>query len=340
VIRRPAVFGLAVALLLILSAPPARAGGAITLRIATVAPDRSAWARELAAFARDAERGTEGRVVVRIFYGGVAGDEGEVLERIERGQLDGAISGGMMCNQVMPSMRVLRVAGLFQSRNETSHVVNQLLPDLEAEARGAGYRLLVTGGLGPSVIFSRKPLRQMSDLRGLKIWRWRYDDVAIGMNRHMGLNVVPLDLDEAARAYDNGVVDAFYAIAGAGLAFQWYAQTGYVLPIRGDYLTGCFLVANHSFDALDLEDQAAVRTAATKLGRRFEVVGQRQDDELLDTVFRQRGLRVLPVSRQLRAEYFEAARQARSALNADLVPPALLERVLRMLADYRAEHPG
>ena len=40
--------------------------------------------------------------------------------RIEKGQLDGTLSGGMMCNEVMPSMKVLRVPGVFlQDRGET-----------------------------------------------------------------------------------------------------------------------------------------------------------------------------------------------------------------------------
>ena len=42
----------------------------ITLRLGTVAPEGSAWAREGQAFARDVERGTEGRVKVKLYFGG------------------------------------------------------------------------------------------------------------------------------------------------------------------------------------------------------------------------------------------------------------------------------
>jgi hypothetical protein len=50
------------------------------------------------------------------------------------------------------------------------------------------------------------------------------------------------------------------------------------------------------------------------------------------------GLRTLPVSETLRAEFFEAARMTRDRAGNQLVPHALLEKVLSWLADYRALH--
>ncbi len=44
------------------------------------------------------------------------------------------------------------------------------------------------------------------------------------------------------------------------------------------------------------------------------------------------------MSDQFRAEFFDAARSMRERMGDKLVPLALLQRVLGMLADYRAEH--
>ena len=51
-------------------------------------------------------------------------DEFAVAERIHRGQLDGIVSAGSLCQQVAPSMRVMKIPGLFQSRDEASYVTN------------------------------------------------------------------------------------------------------------------------------------------------------------------------------------------------------------------------
>ena len=49
------------------------------LRIATPAPDGTAWAREAKAFAREVELKTNGGLRMKFYWGGVAGDDVEML---------------------------------------------------------------------------------------------------------------------------------------------------------------------------------------------------------------------------------------------------------------------
>ena len=172
----------------------ARAEPRRTLRLATVAPEGSGWARAIAGFGRSVERRTDGRVAIKVYWGGAAGDELQVAERIAKGQLDGTASGGMLCGVVMPSMRVLRVPGVCQHRDEAAHVMDQLSPRLEKEARAAGFELLGYAGLGPSVVFSRRPIKSMKELRATRMWRWEHDLVAVEVEKKMGMSPRPLPL--------------------------------------------------------------------------------------------------------------------------------------------------
>jgi len=340
--RRARLSAAAIALALAWSAASAsaRAGAEAkhVLRFATVAPDGSGWAREIRAFSREVEQRTKGAVAVKVYYGGVAGDELEVAARIERGQLDGTASGGMLCSQAMPSMKVLSVQGVFQDRDEAAYAMDQLSPTLEAEARAAGYELLGFAGLGPSVIFSREPIRSMDDLRSTRAWRWDLHEMAIAMGKEMGLSIVPAPLEEAARAYADGRVDAFIAIPTAALAFQWFSQVKYLTKLPVDYLSGCLLITTSSLDALTEPQRRLVREASAKLMLRIEELGRRQDEQLLGGVFEKQGLVSVPVSAAFRAEFFEAARTARGRIDESIVDPKLIKRVLKILADYRAEH--
>jgi hypothetical protein len=56
-------------------------------------------------------------------------------------------------------------------------------------------------------------------------------------------------------------------------------------------------------------------------------------------LFEKQGLRPMPPSEAFRSEFFESARAARERTAVRLIPRALLDRVLHLLADYRAEHP-
>src|SRR5207253_2207055 len=82
----------------VLAAVPALADNHV-IRIATIVPDGTAYAREFRAFARELESVTNGSTKVKIYFGGVAGDELQVFDRIRRGQLDGVVSGGIICER-------------------------------------------------------------------------------------------------------------------------------------------------------------------------------------------------------------------------------------------------
>ncbi len=316
----------------------ARAEPLLVLRLASVAPEGSSWAREFATFVNQVERGTDGVVKVKLFLGGVAGEELEVGERIAKGQLDGAMSGGILCTKIMPSMRVARIPGVFQSRAEAIHITGRLMPDLRKEAHAAGYEIITVAGVGSSVIFAREPVRSMADLKKPKLWRWRDDEVAWMTNREMGLKLHPMGLRDAGKAFDDGLVDGFYAVPAAALVFQWYTRVKYMVDLPGDYLLGCVVLRTSAMDALSLEHQQVVRAAGAALAVRFDEVGRRQDKALLGGIFQKRGVEKVPVSAKFRAEFFQSARGARKRLGDKLVDRVLLDRVLLLLADYRAEH--
>lgn len=325
-------------LALLCAAGPAHASPRYTLRLATAAPDGTPWARELRAFAREVSAQTRGELEVKWYMGGIAGSELEVEERIRRGQLDATASGGMTCQRVAPIMRVLRIHGLFQSRDEATYVLGRLQEDIASEARGAGYVLLGTSSLGPDVVLSRSPVRSMTELRTLKLWRWDLDDPAVRMSRAMGMAIVPTSLETAARAYQDGTLDGFLAIPSAALAFQWFVSARNLTVLPMGILSACMLVANRWFDRLPLEMQQSLRTTTAKLSVRFNLIGRQTDEQLLGGVFEKQGVRPQPPSEQFRAEFFTAARAARDQLGDQLVPPQVLQRVLSILADYRAEH--
>ena len=56
----------------------------MTLRMATVAPEGSAWANLLRDYGREVESATHGAVVVHWYFNGVTGDELETFAAIKQ----------------------------------------------------------------------------------------------------------------------------------------------------------------------------------------------------------------------------------------------------------------
>ncbi|HEX6836790.1 MAG TPA: TRAP transporter substrate-binding protein DctP, partial [Polyangia bacterium] len=314
----------------------------VTLRMAAIAPDGTAWARELKALGRDVEASTHGSVRMKWYLGGIAGDERTALERVRKGQLDG-LAGAMFCEQLAPSLQVMRIVALFNDRDEGDRILNRLLPTAQREMEQHGFVMLGgIGNFGAEIIFSREPVRTMADLRKTRLWTWSLDALLVNELPAMGVRAVALPIEAAAAAYDARQIDGFIAIPTAGLAFRWSAQARYFTELSATILPGCLVVSQHALDPLGTEQQQIVQGASAKFMARFGDVGQAQDEALLTSLFDRQGLQHAPLSAQFRAELRESARRAREETGSGLllkggVDPALLSTVLTWLADLRVD---
>ena len=311
----------------------------VTLRMGTMAPDGTAWARELNAFAREVDTRTSGQVHIKWYFGGISGDEPTMGDRIRRGQLDGAASGGPLCEALAPSMRVMRVVGLLTTPEEAAFVASRLWTVFQGELHENGMVGLGTATLGPHILFSRRPIRSLSDFRHTRFWVWDRDDVLRAELATFGADLLALPVGEAYRAYDEHRVDGFIAPASVALAFQWSALARYVTDLRLDYITACLVVADRAFDPLSPADREVIRSAGGKLTARFADIGTQQDKLLLGGLFKKQGVTTVPVDPRLATEFFELARATRERLDPRLVLPSLLSRGLGILADVRASQP-
>ncbi len=313
----------------------------ITLRMAGVAPEGTMWAREVKQLARDVDAGTHGAVAMKWYLGGIAGDELTIIGRIRRGQLDGEAGGGF-CERLAPSLRVLRIVGVVNGRDELRYVINKLRPRLEAEMAKNGFVSLGFASFGAPILMTRTPVASMDELRRLRLWVWSEDDVAQRSLKRLGVSVVAADVADAAGLYAQGKTDGFVSIPLGGLGFQWSAQARYFTELPVGILPGCLVVAQRAFDALGIDQQAVVRSAGAKMLVHFEESGRLQDAALLGGLFDQQGMKRVPVSPVLHDQFFVEARRDREAVAAEVGSPELLNEVLGWLADYRAQegHPG
>ncbi len=316
----------------------ARAGAEpVAVRVASMAPDGTAWARELKAYARDVETATDGELRVKLYLGGIAGDEAAVPVRIKKGQLDGEMAA-VTCERMAPSLRVLRVPGLIRRRDEATYVIDRLRPTIEAEFRERGFALLGLTWFGSDILFTKAPVRTMDDLRKLRLWIWNLDVVWLSAMRHLGLNVVPLSVDAAGRAYEDGQVDGLLALPSAALVYQWSARSRYFMDLPVAVMAGCNFLSTSVLESLPLASQTALRHASAKLNFRITEANGALEDALLGGLFEKQGVRRQVPSEPLRAIFFDAAKEAREKLPQDVVPAALITEVMGWLGDYRAAH--
>jgi TRAP-type C4-dicarboxylate transport system substrate-binding protein len=305
------------------------------LRMAAIAPEGTSWARELRAFAREIETGSKGELRMKWYLGGIAGDEMAALERVRKKQLDG-VAGAIFCQSLAPSLRVANVPGLFRSGEEALYAIGRLRSVLDEEFRKSGFADLGVGAFGFDIIFSRKPVRSLDDLKKSRTWVWNLNPVWKVIHQELGDAFVESSVESAMETINQQKLDVLIAFPTAALAYQWSTQMQYFTPLNLSFMPACMVVSNATFDALSIERQQMLRTAAAKFFSRFNDVGRAMDEQLTATLFERQGLRKVPVSEAFRAEFHTAAAKARNKLG-DLATRELIGKILAWIDEFHAQ---
>lgn len=308
----------------------------ITLRIATAAPDGSAWAREFRAWSRDVDAHTQGEVQIKWYFGAIAGGEIEVMNRMERGQIDGTASGGGLCQKLSPTQRAMRVQGLLQSHQEGTWLLGHLNDKVAKEFLEHGMVFLGGPVIGREVVFSRDEIKSFDELEKRRLWRWDVDYAGIALSRAAGLRIVPEPLPETLHAVENGALDGFLAIPSTMLAFQLLPKVRYVLDWPHSYLIGCLLIDQRAFDRMSFAQQQAVRTDGIKAILRVDEVARMTDETLLGGLLQKQGIAVERTPDKMKSELQAAMHDAHKRIGGD-VPP-IDDAIVRELDELLAAH--
>ena len=257
---------------------------------------------------------------------------------MRKDQLDGALSAGMLCQEVAPGFAVFRIPGLVQDRAEESYVQTRLFPTLREQARAQRHGASDDGLARHRRRAVARAHRFARDAAQAQLWQWELDQTSVAFTRAMGLHPMPMPVNDAGRAYEEGTTDGFIAIPSAIFGFQWFSRRVYMYQLPFAPLHGCALMTDGARTSACRPICArSSRRASVKFGLRIGETTRAQDEELLGGLFAKQGVRSVPVSPLLRGavsrrcargarQAGHAARAARIAAAGAIVPGRLPQR--------------
>jgi TRAP-type C4-dicarboxylate transport system substrate-binding protein len=315
------------------AAPAVRA--AEVIKIATLAPQGSIWDTTLREMGATWTKQTAGRVELRVYPGGVAGDESDVLRKIRLGQFQGAALTGASLAEIEPAFRIFTLPMLFDSWQELDHVLGKVGPDLVRRLEQKGYVLLHWGHGGWVHLFSRAPVATVEDLKRQKMFVWAGDDAAVQQWRKLGFQPVALAATDILLGLQTKMIDVVPTTPIAALSLQWFRQTPHMLGMGFAPLAGGTIVTRAAWEKLTPADREALRAAAATAGARLAAEVPKQDAAAIEEM-RGRGLTVATVGDAERAAWRKAADEFAGNAREQNVPPEVLAAVRAAITEFRA----
>jgi TRAP-type transport system periplasmic protein len=232
--------------------------GATTIKIATVAPDGTAWMREMRAAGDAVKKATDGRVEIKYYPGGVMGDDATVLRKIKIGQLQGGAFTGGEATVITPDAQVYSLPFLYRSQDEIDKVRVKLDPLIKQQFANAGYELLgITGG-GFAYLMSTRDIKTRDDLKSAKVWVPQGDKAAEITFKVAGVTPIPLPLSDVYTSLQTGLIDTAANTTSGAIAFQWHTKLKHMVDLPLTYVVGEIVVDKKVIDTLSAEDRKAL----------------------------------------------------------------------------------
>ena len=294
------------------------------LRLATLAPRQSGLGKAFQDLKKELRARTDGQVELKMYHGGVAGDETTVVRKMRVGQMDGALLTSTGLGALVPQVLVLQAPGLITSYPALDDVREKLAPDLEALFDKAGYKLISWGDSGRIRIFSKHEIQHPEDLRNVRPWVWRGSPTMKAFIEAAGANGVKLGLPEVFGALQTGMVDTVIASSIGVLGFQWHTRLKTMTKPGGGIVVGAYVIRKDKLEALPKEARDYIVQSATEHAVEFREGGRKIDEQASEALASR--LKTVNIWRNQRA--WEAVqRAAREALAGRLYSRSLMSRV-------------
>lgn len=299
------------------------------IKIATVAPNGSAWMRIFNKMKAEVEKETKGAVVLRFYPGQVQGDERDVVRKMHTDQLQGGSFTTVGLSIINPTVMVLQVPLMFTSYERLDRVRSALTGEFEQSFREKGYELLGWGDLGWVYIFSKNPIKSTEDLKKQKVWSWGDDVLTKALMKTAGVSPRLLGLPQVYPALNTGMIDTVYNSPLACLTLQWHSKVKYYADFPLAIAIGATVINKKSFDQLSPANQQKLKAIATKyhtaLNKRV-----RTDNEKALAALRAQGLQSITVAEKDKQTFHKIAMQVAQQFAPRYYSKELLKKVLKL----------
>ena len=270
---------------------------ATTIKIGHVLNTDHSWHKNLAGFANDVKKETEGRVTIQLYPSGQLGNEKDMVEGLTFGTVDGGLIGGGSFQSIDPKFGIEALPYAWPTHEAAYKAfdgkLGKYLFDLLGKKGIVGLAWWENGFR--HITNNKKPVVKPEYLKGLKL-RVTPDKMRLDTFKLLGAAPMAINFGELYSALQQGVVDGQenpYAIIYSN-AFnevqKYLSKSGHI------WGSAVLCVNSDVWNKLSVKDKETVRKLAQKwcAAQRKETI--KEENEFLDKL-KAKGMKVNDVDK-------------------------------------------
>ncbi len=264
----------------------------LTLKIASVAPARSAWENEQKVLASEWNKATNGMVSVQFYNMTALGGENGVVQKMrsvrpgQNSPIDGAIFTNLGAYELAPDSNVLTlcIPFLFRNQAEVDLVLSKLSDEINNAIQKQGFVLLGWFNVGWANFYTKTEVRTPEQLKSIKLSVGGITSPALGRAFQLaGYNTEDIPNEKIIQSMKsaNGI-KGLYTIPMYGFAAQYYKHLPYVINTAICPIMATFVISEKTWSQIPEEYKPAMLESVKQAESKFVGVQQQTDKEYLE----------------------------------------------------------
>lgn len=312
----------------------------ITIKIGTIAPERSPWGKALQELSRDWFAISKGKVELKLYAGGIAGNEDDMIRKVRMGILGGAALSNRGLKKIYADVYVLNIPFAIRSNEELLAVLNKLKPIFESGIEKNGFKVVIWSTSGWVNFFSTQPVHNPDDIRSRKISFVTGEPLLAQAWKESGFRVIPNDLKDLMMALQSGMVDAFYLPPMLAASGQYFAQAKHMCDLRVAPLVGAIVLSQRVWRQIPEELRPALMQRAHEMSDVLYEKTIKLEQEALNTMV-EHGLNIYHVPADEFGQWEAASEKGMKVLIGKAFSEEIYERFKTILKEIRKKaHDG
>ncbi|MGD9261032.1 MAG: TRAP transporter substrate-binding protein DctP, partial [Desulfobacterales bacterium] len=334
--RRCVITALGIAVLISLIFAPSAVGGSktTTIKIATLAPEGSAWINNLNDLNAEVKKKTNNSVLFKIYPGGVLGDEKDMIRKMYVGQIHAAILTSAGLSGIFNEMDVFQIPFLFETYDEVDYVIKKMAPFFEDGFEKKGYRVLGWSEGGFIRLMSTKPIANLSDLQKAKVWTWEDAPMAQAIFDEADVSAIPLSIPDVLVGLQTGLVEVVYAPPTGAISLQWFTKTKYMTDVPLIYLIGAVVVKKNIFKKIPPDHQQVLIDICTEHMEQLKLTLRKENQEAIK-VMTKHGVKLIKPTQVQIEEFKKVSQNAMNNQTGKSFSKKVRDEVMTHLEEYR-----
>ncbi len=326
--------GLILFVFFLILSPGKSAAKSVLIKIATLAPEGSAWMQTFNELKSEILNKTDKTVRFRVYPGGVLGDEKDMLRKLHIGQIHGALLTSSGLSALFGEIDVLQVPFMFQSYDEVDHVMAKMDAFFRKGFADNGHLLVGWSEAGFVRLMSTTPVTDLKDLKKMKVWTWEDAPMPKAIFDEAKVAAIPLTVPDVLVGLQTGLVDVVYAPPAGAISLQWFTKVKYLTDVPLTYLVGAVVIKQKVFNRIPPDYQDVVLKSFQARMEKLKALIRDENQEAL-RVMQKQGVKILKPTKEAVAEFNQLADKAVKRPGAIAFTPKVLDEVTAYLEKYR-----